>query len=306
MIGFSRLMTSPDEPDQLNAWPMIKKSTRSSPIRAFVALAACLVASIVVGFATTGHAEITPWAVNEGGRMRIVALPPEPDGTVRGALQIEPKPGWITYWKEPGDAGIPPHVVFSKASGVTPANVSYPVPKRIDNGKLRDIGYDRLVALPFELKVEDPHKPLNLGASAFVGLCRNICIPFQAEFSLALGPTRGTPAEEAVILNLAASRLPEAPSDDFAVTHYAMTQGRNSLSLKLKLPKGTPEPPQVIVTGPEGHVLFDGINGRQDGDGYALDMPVGKLPKGYDIKGKRWGILVIAGNRAMETSLAFE
>jgi DsbC/DsbD-like thiol-disulfide interchange protein len=66
------------------------------------------------------------------------------------------------------------------------------------------------------------------------------------------------------------------------------------------------ETPQVIVTGPEGHALFDGVNGKQDGEGYSLDMPVGKLPKGYDIKGKRWGILVIAGSRAMETSLAFE
>ncbi|MCC2608815.1 protein-disulfide reductase DsbD domain-containing protein [Neorhizobium petrolearium] len=285
---------------------MTAKSARSSSIRTFVALAACLVAGITVSFANTSRAEITPWATNEGGRMRIVALPPEPDGTVRGALQIEPKPGWITYWKEPGDAGIPPQVVFSKASGVTLSHVSYPVPKRIDNGKLRDIGYDRPVTLPFELKVDGPHKSLNLGASAFVGLCRNICIPFQAEFSLALGSTKGTPAEEAMILNIAASRLPEGPSDDFAVTHYAMTHGRNILSLKLKLPEQTSEPPQVIVTGPEGHVLFDGINGRQDGDGYALDMPVGKLPKNYDINGKRWGILVIAGNRAMETSLAFE
>lgn len=238
--------------------------------------------------------------------MRIVTMPPEPDGTVRGALQIEPKPGWITYWREPGDAGIPPQMVFSKAEGVTLNRISYPVPKRIDNDGLRDIGYDQPVALPFELKVQNSGKPLNLGASAFIGLCRNICIPFQAEFSLSLAPVKGTPVEEAMILNTAMSKLPEAPSKDFAVTHYAMTQGRDKLTLKLRLPAETPNPPQVIVTGPEGHVLFEGINGRIDGDGYALDMPVGKLPKNYDIKGQRWGILVIAGKRAMETSLAFE
>ncbi|WP_162894703.1 protein-disulfide reductase DsbD domain-containing protein [Rhizobium terrae] len=281
-------------------------SLRSLPTRAPLALAACITAGAVLGVANISCAETTPWAINEGGRMRIVAMPPEPDGTVRGALQIEPKPGWITYWKEPGDAGIPPQMVFSKAGGVTLSHIGYPVPKRIDNGKLRDIGYDHPVALPFELQVEQFGKPLNLGASAFVGLCRNICIPFQAEFSLKLAPVNGTPVEEAMILNAAASKLPEPPSDDFAVTHYAMTHGREVLSLKLKLPLGTFAPPQVIVTGPQGHVLFDGVNGRQDGDGYSLDMPVGKLPKGYDIKGKRWGILVVAGNRAMETSLAFE
>ncbi|MFB9950307.1 protein-disulfide reductase DsbD domain-containing protein [Rhizobium puerariae] len=281
-------------------------SVRNFSIRAPAALAACFIAGAVLGAATPSRAETTPWAANEGGRMRIVAMPPEPDGTVRGALQIEPKPGWITYWKEPGDAGIPPQVVFSKESRVTLNRVSYPVPKRIDNGKLRDIGYDQPVALPFELKVQDPGRPLTLGASAFVGLCRNICIPFQAEFSLALAPARGTPVEEAMIINQAAAKLPEAPSDDFAVTRYAMTQGRGMLNLTLKLPETTVEPPQVIVTGPQGHVLIDGLNGRRDGEGYSLDMPVGKLPKDYDIKGKRWSILVIAGNRAMETSLAFD
>jgi len=280
---------------------------RMFPTRAPAALAAGLAVAATLAFAPFCHAETTPWASNEGGRMRIVAMPPEPDGTVRGALQIEPKPGWITYWREPGDAGIPPHVMFSKAEGVTLNSFSFPVPKRIDNGKLRDIGYDHPVTLPFELKVQNPDKPLNLGASAFVGLCRNICIPFQAEFSLALAPLKGTPVEEAMILNTALSKLPEAPSDDFAVTHYSMTQGRDRLSLKLKLPTSSvTKPPQVIVTGPDGHVLFDGINGHQEGDRYSLDMPVGKLPKNYDIKGKRWGILVIAGNRAMETSLAFE
>lgn len=267
------------------------------------AILAGLFAGAAVAFATPSIAEITPWAINEGGRMRIVALPPEPDGTVRGVLQIEPKSGWITYWKEPGDAGIPPQIVLSETDGVKLNHISFPVPKRINNGKLRDIGYDQSVALPFELKADAPHKPLTIGASAFVGLCRNICIPFQAEFSLALAPTKGTPVEEAMILNAAASKLPEAPSNDFAVTQYVMTRDR--LSLKLKLPAGTTEP-QVIVTGPQGHVLFESVNGRRDEDSYQLDMPIGKLPKGYDIKGKRWGILVIAGSRAMETSLAFE
>lgn len=253
------------------------------------------------------YAEMTPWAENEGGRMRIIALPPEPNGKVRGALQIEPKPGWITYWREPGDAGIPPQLLFSKAEGVTLDRVSYPVPKRIDNGPLRDIGYDQPVALPFELTLSAPDKPLALGVSAFIGLCRNICIPFQAEFSLSFASAHGTPVEEAMILNLATAKLPEPPSDDFAVTHYAMTNGSDALALKLRLPLDAQDKtPQVIVTGPEGHVLFDGVNGKRDENGYSLEMPVGKLPHRYDIKGQRWGVLVIAGRRAMETSLVFD
>jgi Uncharacterized protein predicted to be involved in C-type cytochrome biogenesis len=258
-----------------------------------------------LGMAGVCHAEISPWATNEGGRMRIVAMPPEPDGTVRGALQIEPRPGWITYWREPGDAGIPPQIMLPEADGATLTRVSYPVPKRIDNGELRDLGYDHPVSLPFELKVRQPGQPLDLTASAFVGLCRNICIPFQADFTLKLEAVGGTPVQEAMILNAAASKIPEAPSDEFAVADHSISENNDVLSLTLKLPPGSTTPPQVIVTGPEGHVLFDGQNATQDGDSYSLDMPVGKLPKNYDIKGKQWGVLVIAGKRAMETSLSF-
>lgn len=269
-------------------------------------LAGALAAGGLLYHVPTAIAEMTPWAQNEGGRMRIIALPPEPNGKVRGALQIEPKAGWITYWREPGDAGIPPKMVFSKAGGVTLDSISYPVPKRIDSGKLRDIGYDQAVTFPFELTVSDPETPVSLGASAFIGLCRNICIPFQAEFTLALGSAKGTPVEEAMILTQAALTLPEAPSDDFSVTHYAVTQSRDLLKLTLELPADVEKAPQVFVTGPEGHVLFDSLNGERKGNSYSLDMPIGKLPEDYEMKGQRWGILVIAGNRAMETSLAFE
>lgn len=276
----------------------------SGPAKPSIARLAAVAAVVLVASVAPTHAEMTEWATNEGGRMRLIALPPTVDGTVRGALQIEPNPGWITYWKEPGDAGIPPQLDVSAQGGVTLHRLRYPVPKRIDSGTLRDLGYDHPVTLPFELTVEDPSKPLRIGVSAFVGLCRNICIPFQADFSLRLADAGATPVEEAMLLASAETKLPEAPSPDFALTHYALT-GNELLRLKLRLPGANTLPPQVIVTGPQGHVFFDSKDGRQDGEDYALDVPIEKLPKNYDMRGKRWGILVIAGDRAMETSLAF-
>lgn len=238
--------------------------------------------------------------------MRIVALAPDARGTVRGALQIEPKAGWITYWREPGDAGIPPHISFPETSDVSLSKISYPVPRRFDNGDVRDIGYDTAVSFPFELSVKNPNQSSAITAFAFIGICRNICIPFQAEFNLGLKADGGTSFAEAMIINDAEGKLPEHPSDDFAVTHYSVSADGDTLRLRLQLPKDAPKKPQVIVTGPEGHVLFNETKGERLEDSYSVDMPVGKLPKGYDMKGKHWGILVLAGKRAMETSLAFE
>ncbi|HEV7435820.1 MAG TPA: protein-disulfide reductase DsbD domain-containing protein [Pseudorhizobium sp.] len=277
--------------DHLHVWASFR-------FRAFAAVAA-------IGFSwvAPAHAEITEWAYNEGGRMRLVALPPSSDGIVRGALQIEPSPGWITYWKEPGDAGIPPQLLVSPSAGVVLGKLDYPVPKRIDNGSLRDIGYDHPVTLPFELSMKTP-SPLKVEISAFIGLCRNICIPFQADFTLTLTSLDVTPVQEAIVLATAQAKLPEAPSPDFAVTHYALT-GDQKLHLKLRIPPATTAPPQVIVTGPHGYAFFDSKNGRREGDEYLLDVAIEKLPHGYHVQGKRWGILVIADDRAMETSLAF-
>lgn len=276
---------------------------------AFIIRRLCLAALLVpasVVLPASVMAETTDWVSNEGGRMRIVALAPDARGSVRGALQIEPKAGWITYWKEPGDAGIPPHIAFADTAGVSLQRMSYPAPRRFDNGPIRDIGYDGPVTFPFELKIEDVNKPAALTASAFVGLCRNICIPFQADFSLSLKTDAGTSFAEAMIINDAETKLPEHPSDDFSVTHYAVSSDGDTLRLRLQLPKDAPKKPQVIVTGPEGHVLFSDAKGERIEDSYSLEIPVGKLPKGYDMSGKRWGILVLAGKRAMETSLAFE
>lgn len=269
-----------------------------------LALGFCLGALFCLPYTAT--AETTPWAENDGGRMRIVTLPPDAEGRVRGGLEIEPKPGWITYWREPGEAGIPPKLSVAEGDAAKIGALSYPVPKRVGDGKLLDIGYDQPVTLPFELTLNDPKAPKPVTLSSFIGLCRDICIPFQADFRLELKPEQMTPPEEFMILQKAGAFLPDPPSMDFSVTHYALTDTDKTLKLALRLPQDTRDKPQVLVTGPEGYVLFDEQSGTREGDSYRVEMPIAKLPVKYDIKGKRWNILVIAGTRAMETSLAFD
>ncbi|MDO1581324.1 protein-disulfide reductase DsbD domain-containing protein [Rhizobium oryzicola] len=280
---------------------MTKTSVVPDPARR---LAAVLAFSLLLPVAKAS-ADMSDWAENEGGRMRIIALAPEADGTVRGALQIEPKAGWMTYWKEPGQAGIPPQVTFAPASGVRLTEMRFPVPKVFDEDGVRDIGYDHAVTLPFTLKAEPGKVPLQLTAAAFVGLCRNICIPFQAEFRLPISTPDPSSEEEARLLQAASQTLPEAPSTDFTVADHALSDDRKLLKLSLKLPAGQTGA-QIYVVGPQGHVLVERQKAEQKGDLLTVEMPVPKLPARYEPKGKRWDILVVAGSRAMESSLAFE
>ncbi|MDL2407410.1 protein-disulfide reductase DsbD family protein [Rhizobium calliandrae] len=262
-------------------------------------------AAVVLTDGTAAHAAMSGWADNEGGRMRLVALAPDARGHIHAALQIEPAPGWITYWREPGESGIPPQVSPAPGSGVTLVKTSYPTPKPITVGAIQEIGYDAPVTLPLEFRVNGK-QPATLDLTAFIGLCKDICIPFQAEFSLPLSDASQPAPNEQALLDAAGASLPQGPSSDFAVENHGLSPDAKTLSLRLTLPEANGDAPLIYVTGPSGYVFFKQANGKRDGKTFATDIAVGKLPKNYDIKGKSWDILVVDGERAMETTLAFE
>ncbi|MBY3256641.1 protein-disulfide reductase DsbD domain-containing protein [Rhizobium laguerreae] len=274
----------------------------SGPRRLLIAVVS-LVTALVPFY--SAHAEMSAWAENEGGRMRLVALAPDAAGKIRAALQIEPKPGWITYWKEPGNSGIPPQITIAAESGVTLDAVAYPVPKHFFKGAIEDIAYDAPVTLPLSLTAAGKG-PVTIDAAAFIGICKDICIPFQANLQLKLGPAIQSHPQEEAILQAADARLPKPPSPDFDVTAHAMSPDRKTLSLDLVLPGEGKTAPDIIVTGPSGYAFTKQIGGKRDGRTFKVDISIGKLPKDYDISGKQWSVLVIDGERAMETTLAFQ
>jgi DsbC/DsbD-like thiol-disulfide interchange protein len=233
--------------------------------------------------------------------MRLVALAPDSQGNIKAALQIKPSPGWITYWREPGDSGIPPQISVPSDAGVTLEKIAYPIPKLISDGEIADIGYDTAVTLPLDLKANGAPAS-TLKADVFIGLCKNICIPFQAELSLPLGAAN---AEDSGVIEAAQKTLPEPPGTDFDVEAYRLSPDNAVIHLTLRLPEGGAAP-QIFVTGPSGYVFLKQQNARRSGTRYEADIAIGKLPKNYRISGKSWGLLVLNGTRAMETSLAFD
>ena len=263
-------------------------------------LALCAVLPMLT--AGPSHAETTPWTLSEGGRMRLVVLDANAAGVREAALQIEPAPGWLTYWREPGDSGIPPQVAPAPDSPFVLGPLSFPPPKTLDLGDMRELGYDQAVLLP--LTITGPPAPAQLTATAFIGLCRNICIPFQAEFTVDLDDAAS--AEETALIAEAKARLPEAPSADFALGKFALSPDRTTLHLELRAPAGARKSPEILVSGPSGYLFSDSRITRLSDGLLSVDMPIEKLPHNYEFKGKTWELLVIAGSRSMETTLAFD
>lgn len=252
--------------------------------------------------ASTLMAASSDWAVNEGGRMKLILLPEGGDGLRQGALVIEPKPGWITYWKEPGDVGIPPTITPAQGASYQIDSIGFPVPKVLVNGDMIDVGYDHPVTLPITLR--DAPDATAVTLNAFVGVCQNICIPFQADLTVSPDSDGASHAVETALVMSARARIPAAPSDDFRVVGHKMSPDGKALEVRAVLPDRAV--PDVFVSGPSGHVFVKADVSAGVGGETILTLPIGKLPKKYKLAGKSWGILVVSGHRAMETTLAFD
>ena len=184
----------------------------------------------------------SPWQDFEGARLRLVTEDaPQADGSLRAALQIALKPGWKTYWREPGDAGIPPMVKLETASGARPAAISFPLPRRFKDAYSTWAGYDAPVSLALTLQPFDPADAPHV--SAFLGICKEICIPVQADLEVA--PGEGEIADDLVAAAFAA--LPSPAKPGLEVT--GIDDGDGTLTARVDLPDGAGEASLFLAGG---------------------------------------------------------
>lgn len=116
----------------------------------------------------------------------------EPDGRRMAALHLELAPEWKTYWRAPGEAGIPPEFDWSASTNVAAVLLHWPSPEVIELNGMRSIGYHDDLVLPLEVVPADPGQPVDLRLTAFLGVCKDICMPASLTLQAALtGP--GTP-----------------------------------------------------------------------------------------------------------------
>ena len=139
----------------------------------------------------------------------------KPDTSVRllyggansAALAIEIGDGWKTYWRMPGDAGIPPDFDWSGSVNAKSIEVLFPAPTRFNDAAGESIGYKSHVVFPLRITPEDPAKPVTLGLKLFFAVCKDICIPSNADITRVLGDADAG-AAEAIAAALAAVPKP--------------------------------------------------------------------------------------------------
>ncbi len=228
-----------------------------TPIRALV-----LGAIVALAAASPAGAASSDWHDSEGGKVRLVtAGAPDAQGRLHGALEIALKPGWKTYWRDPGDSGVPPQIDVSTSANVSAAALSYPAPQRHDDGYSRWAGYDRPVAFPVTFTVPSPGSPARIAARVLIGICETICIPVQAEFQVDPARAPDDPADAAVV-DRAQAALPDAARPGFEASPLPGAPER--LVVAATVP-GDGASSDLFVAGEDGYLFGTPVRTEADG-----------------------------------------
>ena len=98
-------------------------------------------------------------------------------------VQLRMEDGWKTYWRNPGDSGVPPTFDWSGSKNLKSVDVFYPVPHRFSDANGTAIGYDNEVVFPIRVTPKQADKPIQLSLTFDYGLCKDLCIPNSVDLT---------------------------------------------------------------------------------------------------------------------------
>ena len=215
-----------------------------------------------LALSTGASAQKPPQAVVTTEQVRAELMAHAPDGadpgkTVWVGLQLAHQPEWHSYWKNPGDSGLPTQLTWTLPPGVMAGDIAWPTPEKIRIGSLANYGFEGTVLLPVQLTITPDFKPSLLQSDLPIQLkatwlvCRKECIPQDGEFLIRV-PVRGSTAINGAVFAAAEQAQPRPIQGQSSVTVDGQQIKVSVSGLPAKLQGQTlgffPETPEVIET----------------------------------------------------------
>jgi DsbC/DsbD-like thiol-disulfide interchange protein len=132
-----------------------------------------------------------------------------PDGTRIAALHLTLAEGWKTYWRSPGEAGIPPRFDWTGSRNLAGVDFHWPVPQVFDLNGFRVLGYRHELVLPFTVTPAKTGAPVSVAAAVELGVCEDVCVPVTVDVRADLPDTTVPVA----VIQTALSRQPRDGAD---------------------------------------------------------------------------------------------
>jgi suppressor for copper-sensitivity B len=239
-----------------------------------------------------------PWSEGAEARVRLVAAGVGEDGRLAGGIEIMLEPGWWTYWRTPGAAGIPPTIDLSASENLGPVAVSFPLPQRHDNGYGVSNVSEGGVLLPFSAEVPDPGAAVELRLSLDLGVCEEVCIPEHVEAALTL-PAGTHDRVAAATLAGARAQVPGPPEPGSLAVEAARRNGGTDKRPVFDIAVTAPDDVEIFVEGPAD--WFPGQPERvADAGATVYRVTVDRLGSKTPVEGASLRVTLVAGGRAVE------
>ena len=257
-------------------------------------LAAAGIAAMLGTAARAG--DVSPWVNDMNSALRLVAGARAGDA-LRAGVEIKMQPGWHTYWRYPGDSGVPPRFDFSGSDNVADVKVLYPAPHAITDQTGTTIGYTDNVTFPLHVVPREKDKPVTLRAKIDYAVCEKLCVPVEARSELPLAGGSDNAA-----LSAAEARVPK-PMSAAEAGLSVRRAGGNTRKPLVVVELATSQPVEIYVEGPNADWALpipkpaQGAPAGRQQFGFELDG----LPPGTDPRSSVDLIFtVISGGRASE------
>lgn len=252
--------------------------------------------------------DATAWQKETHAATRLIAGPLQKtsDGSVlRAGIEIRLDPGWKTYWRYPGDTGVPPTFDFAASQNVKSTTVQWPAPEAFSDGAGgHSIGYVGDVILPLAITPADAAQPASLHVKFNYAICGTLCVPAEATLAISLP---GNSADDAV-LEKAEQRVPK---------HVALGRGSGNALAILSVNResgGAHDRVVVDLAAPAGAPVELYAEGPTPDWALPLPQPIGPatgptrrfafdldgLPPGARIKGAAITLTAVSGDDAIE------
>ncbi|WGW04818.1 protein-disulfide reductase DsbD domain-containing protein [Tropicibacter oceani] len=170
-----------------------------------------------------------------------------PNGDHMAALHLTLAPGWKTYWRAPGDAGIPPLFDW-RGNQTSKVEVSWPAPHVFHQSGMRSVGYKGEVVLPLRVSLRHTGKDSRLRGIIDIGICKDVCLPHRVRVEAILPATGGTPDP---LIAAAMADVPfSAAEAGVTAVHckVGLSQAGMTLRTEIAMPRLSGTPDTVIET----------------------------------------------------------
>jgi DsbC/DsbD-like thiol-disulfide interchange protein len=296
-----------------------------STLRQVVGAAAVCATLAAVWSRDAAAADASSWDGDARSAMRLLAgqaagasgnTVGDSSGELRAGIELRLAAGWKTYWRYPGDSGVPPVFDFSKSENVKSVEVRWPAPHRFTDESGASIGYKGSVVLPLRVIAQNPRRPAVLRLAIDYAICERLCIPAKGSASLEISRANISRIATASNAALAAAEAlvprPVPFGDPGPLAVRAMRQeggAKPHVIVEVAAPAGAGAPLDLFVEGPTPDwalPLPEPIDGGPELSGSPglrrFAFEIDGLPPGASAAGAQLRFTLVAGDKAIEAT----